>query len=374
MHRPLALSLFFLVGLSAVATSFADSTTRIFELRHASARQLAYLLGGQRLAMNPEAATTNWANNLMRAAVRQLPRNRRAQQQQQDPQWRTYSDPVPPVDPPPGAAQADAPLARVFGLPQFETLTALPDNRLLVKGEPEDIDRLAEAIRFLDKPVPQVNIDCRVEDTPAHIIRSWGLDFQTFAPQLDVASEANAPGAGPLIKWALPTAQGLLGRDEQVSRAVTISGLSITTSSGLAAEVGFGQVIPFFTSSVTYDAFGNRHVDYSVDTIFTGLQLWVLPVVLPNDMVRMTVRPVFSFAAGTVQGPNGEQVPVTRNETVATTVTVPDGEPMVIGGMGNLRDEANNRFGGLLQGQQVLDHTNPLLIVTPHILHEAGPE
>ena len=123
-----------------------------------------------------------------------------------------------------------------------------------------------------------------------------------------------------------------------------------------------------------HDAFGNRHVDYSVATIFTGLQIWVLPVVLPNDMVRMTVRPVFSFAAGVVQGPNGEQVPVTRNELVATTVTVPDGEPMVIGGMGNLRDEANNRFGGLLQGQQVIDHQNPLLMVTPHILHETGPE
>jgi type II secretory pathway component GspD/PulD (secretin) len=244
----------------------------------------------------------------------------------------------------------------------------------MVKGEPDDIDHLAEAIRFLDQPVPQVRIDCRVEDTPAHIIRSWGLDFRTFSPELDVASQGNAPGSGPLIKWALAGAQGLLGRTEQVSRSVTMSGLSIVTSSGLAAEAGFGQVLPFFTSTVTYDALGNRHVDYSVDTIFTGLQLWVLPNVLPNDLVRMTVRPVFSFAAGTVQGPNGEQIPVERYETVATTVTVPDGEPMVIGGMGNLRDEANKRFGGMLQGQQVMDNANPLLIVTPHILHEPGPE
>jgi type II secretory pathway component GspD/PulD (secretin) len=360
-----------LLCLSAAAC-LAESTTRVFELRHADARQVAYLLGGRRLVLNPEAVTTQWANTLMRTAVRQMPRGRRTTQQ--DPQWRTYADLVPP-DEGGGGAGADAPMARIFSVPPLESLVAFPGrNAVMAKGDPDALDRLAEAIRFLDQPVPQVNIDCRVEDTPVHIVRGWGLDFRAFDTDLEAQSQGNAPPSGTMLRLGLPRGNALLGLNDQVSRSRTITGLNVTTSSGLAVEAGFGQVLPFFTSRVTYDDFGNRHVDYFADAIFTGLELWVLPVVLPNDEVRMTLQPTFSFAAGTVQGPNGEQIPVVRYETVATTVTVPDGEPFVIGGMRNLRDEATTRFKGLLQDVRAFDSANPMMIVTPHILHSPAPE
>jgi len=363
------------IGLLTVlvtALAAADTeTVRVFELRQADANYVAALLGGARPAADPEAVTRGWAADVVDRGLRTLPPPDRADGYR--PRWQFYAD-ILPADPP---DEPVARLAQIFDIPQLsQPPVALPGrNALLARGTPHALDRLAEIIAFLDKPVPMVNVEVTVRDTPVQVVKGWGIDFHVWNGDTEVASVGNVPGdAATLLRWGRGRADLLLGIEDRLSRSRTETGINVTTTSGLPAEVGFGQVLPFFTARVWYDFFGRRHVDYEPDAVFIGLQLWVLPIVLGNETVRMVLRPTFSYGAGFVASPRGDVIPIVRYQSVATTVDVPDGEPIIIGGMRNLRDEAHRRFAGLLHDVRVYDSSNPLMFVTPRILRPQAQE
>lgn len=364
-----------MIAVPAVAAAEAApgeaESTRVFELRHADAAYVAVLLGGGRSAADPAVVTQRWAADVVDRALRTLPPPDRAEGYR--PRWLAYAD-ILPADPP---DQPTAALARVFDIPELsQPPVALPGrNAVLARGTPDALDRLAEIIAFLDKPVPMVNVEVTVKDTPIQVVRGWGIDFRVWNGGTEAASVGNVPGdAATLLRWGRGRADLLLGFEDRSSRGSTETGINVTTTSGIPAEVGFGQVLPFFTAHVWYDFFGRRHVDYEPDAVFIGLQLWVLPVVLGSDTVRMVLRPTFSYGAGFVASPRGDVIPIVRYQSVATTVDVPDGETMVIGGLSNLRDEAHQRFAGLLHDIRVYDRSNPMMYVTPRIVRPQGPE
>lgn len=346
-------------------------SVRVFELRHADAAYVAVVLGGGRPSVDPEAVTRQWAADVVDRSLRTLPPPNRADGYR--PRWLAYADAL-PADPP---DQPTAALARVFDIPELsQPPVALPGrNALLARGTPDALDRLAEIIAFLDKPVPMVNVEVAVKDTPVQVVQGWGIDFRVWNGDAEAASVGNVPGdAATLLRWGRGRADLLLGFEDRRSRGRTETGINVTTTSGIPAEVGFGQVLPFFTAHVWYDLFGRRHVDYEPDAVFIGLQLWVLPIVLGNDVVRMVLRPTFSYGAGFVASPRGDVIPIVRYESVATTVDVPDGESLLIGGLRNLRDEAHRRFAGLLHDVRVYDSSNPMMFVTPRIVRPQGPQ
>ncbi|MCX7599168.1 MAG: hypothetical protein N2512_09925 [Armatimonadetes bacterium] len=365
----------FVVSLLAWAETAAGDgqTMRVFELRRADANYVAALLGGGRSVADPDEVTRQWAADVVGRALDVLPPPERAERYR--PRWLAYAD-ILPADPPDQQSAAAA-FARVLDIPELsQPPVALPGrNALLARGTPDALDRLAEIIAFLDKPVPMVNVEVTVKDTPVQVVEGWGIDFHVWNGDVEAASVSNVPGdAATLLRWGRGRADLLLGFEDRVSRARTETGINVTTTSGLPAEVGFGQVLPFFVARVWYDYFGRRHVEYEPDAVFIGLQLWVLPTVLGNDVVRMVLRPTFSYGAGFVASPRGEVIPIVRYQSVATTVDVPDGETMLVGGLRNLRDEAHQRFAGLLHDVRVYDSSNPMMFVTPRILRPEGPQ
>ncbi len=351
-----------LAATIAAAAAQAGEIMRVFPLRYADARQLAAWLGGKTVAADHERLLQSWANDVIRRAVGALPATPNLDAA---PRWLTFVDVLPAQ---PGDRTAGA-LASVLDIPDLpQPPIALEwNNSLLVRGTPEQLDRLAEIIRLLDQPMPMVNIEVRVEDAPVHIERGWGLDWHVFNGQID-AGGRNAPAGDLTLSWARGRADVLLSLFDRVDRARTTIGVNVTTTSGMPAEIAFGQVLPFFTASITYDAFGNRHVDYVVNAVFVGVQLWCLPTVTASDMVRVTIRPTFSFGAGQVTSPRGESIPIVTYQTVATTVMVPDGESIIIGGLARARNEAHRRFAGLLHDIRVTESSNPVMILTPRII------
>ncbi len=340
----------------------AEDILRVVELRHADARYVAGLLGGA--AVDHQAVTSRWATDVIHRAVSVFPKPRG--EVVPDPRWYSYAD-VLPAQPPDEPATR---FAAVFGLPELsQPPVAVPGrNALIVRGPAEVLDRVLEVVRFLDQPADMVNVDVRVEDAPTHIVRGWGVDFHTWGEGVDVGSAGNAPGDGPSLRWGYARSDLLASFPDQESRAFTMTGVNGTTTSGMPLDVAFGQVLPFFSAEVYYDAFGRRHVEYTPQAVFIGVELWCLPVVTGADLVRMTLRPTFSYYAGAVTSPRGQVVPIVSYQGVATTVTVPDGESLVIGGLRQVRDEANQRFEGLLHDVRVYDSSEPTMIVTPRIL------
>ncbi|MBC7289394.1 MAG: hypothetical protein H5T86_15405 [Armatimonadetes bacterium] len=348
------------MAVLSAACAADDTLFRIIPLRYADARQIAVWLGGG--SIEPQKLTQDWANNVVRRAMN-------VATAVADPdapaRWLTFVDILPAR--PEGAV--DGALARVLDVPKlrYPPVALEWQNALLVRGTPEEIDQLKEVIEFLDRPMPMVNIDVRVEDAPVRAERGWGLDFHSFGPGVDLDSR-NAPPGDLTLSWARGRTEALLSLFDRIDRSQTTTAVNVTTTSGMPAEIAFGQVLPFFTATVYYDPFGRRHVDYLANAIFLGVQLWCLPVVTGADMVRVTVRPTFSFGAGQVTSPRGESIPIVTYQAAATTVTVPDGESIVIGGFGRARDEANRRFAGLLHDVRVTESSNPTMILTPHII------
>jgi hypothetical protein len=357
-------SVLWLVGIGAlVATAAADDVLRVFPLRYVDAPSMAALLSGAGPGYDADAVAGRWAGNLVARATSQL--LRLGPDRAPDPVWQGHADLLPPEPP-----EQSGRLAQILDMPELtQPPVALPSqNALVAKGSPEALDRLQEIVRLLDKPSTMVNVEVRVEDAPTHVVRGWGVDFHTWNGQADVGSAGNAPGAGAVLQWGLGRTDLLLGLENSEDRGRTSVGINATTTSGLPVEAGFGQVLPFFTANVWYDDFGHRRVDYEADAVFIGLQMWVLPTVLGDDTVRMVLRPSFSYWAGTVTSPRGDSIPIVRYQEVATTVTVADGQPLVIGGMGHMRDDAHRRFAGLLQDVRDADNSSPVMIVTPHII------
>ncbi len=353
--------------LAVLGTARAEEITRVFELRHADAGQVAAVLGGQ--PPDRVGVGDRWASNVINEALAwAAPRGGTPR----DPAWRSFADLLPPsrVE---GAGQG---LADVFGLPPLSRPpVAVPGrNALIVRGPPEAVDRIAEVLQVLDQPADMVNVEVKVEDAPVRVVRGWGVDLHAWGEGIAARASGRPALDGPTLSWGRGRA-GLSATFADVeSRSRTLTAVNGTTTSGLPIDVAFGQVLPFFTASVYYDAFGRRHVDYTPNAVFVGVRLWCLPVVTASNVVRMTLRPTFSYFAGAIVSPKREVVPIVTYQDVATTVSVSDGESLVIGGFRELRDDAQQQFRGLLSDVRVYDSSNPIMIVTPRIIHSFPAE
>lgn len=248
---------------------------------------------------------------------------------------------------------------------------ALPaQNALLVRGSADAIDQLQELVRMLDKPVPMVNVDLKLEDQPEEDVREWGVDLQTFGGGVAAGTTGNAPAAGAQVRYGVAEVAAAAGLDLRRSRGRNTLGASVTTFNGAPATVSFGQVLPFFVSRTSYDAFGNRHVDTEPYAVFTGIELYVLPRITGSDTVTMRLVPTITEAAGAVTAPDGSSIPITRSVLTDTQVRVRDGESLVIAGLDRLSDTQVDRFRTALGERTVKRTSHPVLIVTPHIVRE----
>ncbi len=347
-----------MLALAALAAALITApqqgyVSRVITLRHVDARWVASMFGQPAIRLDERELAREWAKQCVRQ-VASMPGAIR------EGQWVRFAAVLP---------AGGGPTQQVLRLPEgMEPPVAIPmQNSLLVRGAPEAIDEFMEIVSMLDQPAPMVSVELRVEDWPETIESGWGGDLQiTDAAQ--IYSLGNAPGEGVSIRIGIGRTDLLLGLFSRRTMGHSVVAARGTTTSGLPFTLAFGQVLPFWSSTVSYNEFGQRVVEHTLNTVFVGVQFWCLPVVLGTDMVRMTLRPTFSYAVGYAISPYGSAVPVVTYQAAATTVAVPDGHSMVIGGLERLADEVNLRFSGILHQVRNYMRSRPLMIVTPQII------
>lgn len=344
------------VALLACSLAQAE-TTRLVQLNFADARLIASYLGG----VSPDAgysrnAVEAFARDTIAMGLRRLPGGEG--QATWNAQARSY----------PSEAGGAA-------LPMPEGLTQRPmaiagQNALLLRGSTEALDRAEELIRMLDKPVQMVNIELKLVDEPVEVVKEWGIDFRGFGDGVAVGSVGNAPAAGVGLRFGVGNLQGLVGFDQRRSRGQKVTSANVTTFDNTPATVSFGEALPFLVSHVTYDWWGNRHVDTQPYSIFAGIELFVHPRITGDDTVTMRLLPTITEAAGAVTAPDGSSIPITQTLLTDTQVRVRDGESMVIGGFNRMNSSQLDSFRTLLREKKISRASNPMLIVTPRILRE----
>lgn len=236
-------------------------------------------------------------------------------------------------------------------------------NALIARGSAEAIDELRELIAMLDVPTPMVNVELAWEEVSREAmrqiepaLRAWGW-----------GGEASAGRAlKPLLGYALEGLQAILGYDAGTRRRQATTAANVTGMSATPMVISAGQVRPWIASSVHYDPWGRRHVEYYPEAAFVGVTLWVLPTVHRDDTVTMVLRPMLSEAAGPAAQVGAADV-VTRT-LVETTVRVADGQPMVIGGMDRRLDELSRSFPA--SEGRVRTSRGSVMTVTPRIVRQ----
>lgn len=274
--------------------------------------------------------------------------------------------------------------AMLLPSPMMEIVAYMPQNALLVRGLPEEIDELKEVISWLDQPAKQVEISCKFVSITVTALRSLGIDWRVSNGQLEFWNLGFAPGeaVNNVIRWARGRFEATLSAAVQSGRATVLSEPMVTTQNNMPAEINFYEEIPYPVATITYNEFGQRQVDYTVEYAYINNMLSVTPRIHADDSVTMEVYPEIDQQIGTVEMPTGERIPITSNWYVyVPQVRVADGETLVIGGMiSKTEDEQLRRtpllseiplIGNLFKAKRrTINNQETLIFITPHIVRE----
>ncbi len=260
-------------------------------------------------------------------------------------------------------------------------------NALLVRGTREEIDEFREMLDLLDMPAKQVEISTKWIDVATKASRALGIDWSVTNGALEIFNLGFAPGeaANNGLRYGRGRWWMELAVLENNSQATVINEPRVTCMNGMPGTIAFETEIPYFAATISYNQFGQRTVDYTSESVDVSNELSVVPQINPDDSVQMLLSPQLQDQVGTVEGPNGERIPIITTQYVETMVRVMDGETIVLGGVIRRDESVNLRktplladipiIGKLFQARRTESNDTELLIfVTPQIVRDQATE
>ena len=315
------------------------------------------------------------------------------------------------------------------------------NNLLVVRTTVENHRELAAYLRRIDRIDDAIVVEVKVlslqADKSKDIGAAWALFFgrdsagnPLFSLDLGGATDGtppnNAGGAAGVGGTGFPPnttvfgqlAAGLVGgftystfgyflRDFQVAaniaflkrngRVYDISQPTVITKSGVPVTISSltEEPVQNYTPSPTYTAVtGNNNnsapaattLATSIQTFKYGILLDVLATELRNGYVDLTITPRISSKIGSKDNGQGQQLPIIQANTTTTTVTVPPGRTVAMGGILALHETRDLRetpglskiplIGKYLfsRNARALVRTNIIILVTPRLIKSGnGP-
>ena len=220
-------------------------------------------------------------------------------------------------------------------------VTAIPDantNSLIVVTSPENAEIIRQILAQLDKIPEQVLIETVIVEASLTASDKLGVTFNssnTGNTTTNIGSVFNNVGA---TASTTNDNQGfqytVTGSDYNIfinalksdSKFQVLSTPKIFTSNGVEAEINISQSIPYITSS-RQDVNGNFTFNYAFQDV--GVVLTVTPRITSNGYVSMEV----SQTANDLQGYTSFNAPIVNQRQADTTVSVKDGNTVILGGI-----------------------------------------
>jgi len=323
------------------------------------------------------------------------------------------------------------------GIIEYETKT----NTLIVMDNERKLDALALFLSQIDQPKQQIAIETRIlrvtSSSKNRIGVDWssvlgdqGVQFNSFTslnalfnlPELDTVTRVlTATGSGNSLQmvennqqFASSTTRNKFNNEANlvlspvqlsaVLRALNSGGLAQQESSPtLIAEdneeglISIIDRIPIITATISETTAGqniSETVRYSIDesdpvgdpatTREIGVSVSVTPTILPDDTIRMALRPRSAQVVDFVQGQTGNLYPRVNESTVTTTARVPNGHSLLIGGFyEEVQSDITNKVPVLgdipavkllfKSTEKMKEHTSLVFIVTPKLYRPHVP-
>ncbi len=257
-------------------------------------------------------------------------------------------------------------------------------NTLLVSASPRYMPRVMDMIQQLDVDPPQVLIQVLLAEITLDGGDEWGVKFNASRKFGDVnvgggfgLASAFLSGMGvPNLSVAGTDFDLLIRALKSQGRLQVLSNPSIMAANNERAEIQIGETIRVPTGqSIT-----SGQVVSTVEAQDIGVILNVTPTINPDGYVRMEINPEISnLSARTTQVNENFSAPIITKRRADTTVTVADGQTIVIGGLISDRFEIREEavpwisdlpiLGALFRSRsEQRAKTELLIVLTPHVI------
>ena len=231
-------------------------------------------------------------------------------------------------------------------------------NSLLLYVSPSEYDELRSVIAKLDCERRQIQISAVVAEVALQRTRDMGINWQAAASGGVIGSYSgglteegllNVLASGNFVVGTMASGSETIkvnNQDVQVPKFLAflsmlasntdynlISAPRVLTQDNKQAMINVGQVVPFATSG-KLDAYGQPLVTFDYRNV--GIKLEVTPHMSRSGKIRMDVKQEIQEVTSYLEQEMGGvkfSAPVVSNREVKTTVTIPDGDTLLIGGL-----------------------------------------
>jgi len=251
-----------------------------------------------------------------------------------------------------------------------ELLVSADDKakRLVARGTTADLAELEQFLAVFDKAGRQVLIEARVQEVSRDALRELGLNWT-----LPAFTGSWDPVTGTL-PFTMDDLSFVLDALENTGNGRLLARPHITAVSGETATVFIGDRVPVILQ-------GGSEGEDRIEYVEAGISLEIVARVGQDGTITTHVKPqVNSIASWTPQG-----MPQVRSRNAETTVSVRNGQPILIAGL--IREEERNNFntlaglanvpvlGALFRNtRQEISQMETIIILTPRIVGEEGED
>jgi len=278
-------------------------------------------------------------------------------------------------------------------------------NSVIVYVSPNEYVDIRRMIEALDRPRRQVLVTAVVAEVALSRLLEFGARFQALSPDAGIISTFQGGVTEEGLLSLLSGGQFILGTAGGGTRTINVGGRDVNVPSFFAfisankadrdfnllssprlltsdhkkAEMKVGNVVPFATGA-RFSNFGQPLVTYDYKDV--GIRLNFTPHISQSDTIRMDIEQELSEVTDFLQqnlGGFGYVVPLISTRKVTTSVSLKDGETLLIGGLISKRTtETINKvpllgdlplIGAFFQNLRKEDRKTTLFIsLTPHVI------
>ncbi|MFN0132321.1 MAG: secretin N-terminal domain-containing protein [Phycisphaerales bacterium] len=264
-------------------------------------------------------------------------------------------------------------------------------NKLVISTSPRYMDMVLKMVKELDAAPPQVVIQVLLAEVTVDSSETWGADLTinnfggdnyNFAGLAAGAGVAAALGV-PNLTFASSDFELILRALEAQGRLQVLSGPYLQARNNEPASINVGDNIAIVQGTERTPQ-GSIRADVKREDV--GIKLNVTPSISPDGFVRMEISPEISTVSQkTTQISEDFLAPIINKRNLQTTVTVKDGQTVVLGGLRQTtQDQRRTKvpllgdipgIGSLFRSTQTTEvKTELLVILTPRVIYSDSPE
>lgn len=213
-------------------------------------------------------------------------------------------------------------------------------DNLVVTDTHYNFDRIEELIHKLDKPIAQINIAVKFIETTLSLDEQLGINWDMRASLSGpTPSSGTDASSGIDIGWitkdiriatlSLPTFSALLNILSTDNKTRIVQEPQTTTQDNTLATLTSGTTYPILVPQASGGALGGQTTSFQEEEVSVSLN--ILPRINEKRFVTMNIQANVDALVNFV-GPNNDR-PVISSRSTKTTVTVPNGETLLIGGL-----------------------------------------